>query len=73
MPYRIPWAKPYIGDEEVQGVTATLRAARLSMGAEVRAFEQEVAAFSGRRHAIAVSNGTVALDLALHARRHRPR
>ena len=65
MPYRIPWAKPYIGDEEVQGVTATLRAARLSMGAEVRAFEQEVAAFSGRRHAIAVSNGTVALDLAL--------
>ena len=42
MPHRIPWAKPYIGDEEVQGVTATLRAARLSMGAEVRAFEQEV-------------------------------
>lgn len=65
MPYRIPWAKPYIGDEEIDVVTATLRAARLSMGAEVRAFEDEVAAFADREHGIAVSNGTVALDLAL--------
>ncbi|MGA9859080.1 MAG: aminotransferase class I/II-fold pyridoxal phosphate-dependent enzyme [Solirubrobacteraceae bacterium] len=65
MSYRIPWAKPYIGEEEIEVVTATLRAGRLSMGAEVAAFEREVASFSARRHAIAVSNGTVALDLAL--------
>jgi len=65
MSYRIPWAKPYIGEEEIEVVTATLRAGRLSMGAEVAAFEREVASFAGRRHAIAVSNGTVALDLAL--------
>lgn len=65
MSYRIPWAKPYIGEEEIEVVTATLRAGRLSMGAEVAAFEREVASFAGRRHAVAVSNGTVALDLAL--------
>ncbi|HEY2440881.1 MAG TPA: aminotransferase class I/II-fold pyridoxal phosphate-dependent enzyme [Solirubrobacteraceae bacterium] len=65
MSYRIPWAKPYIGEEEIAVVTATLRAGRLSMGGEVAAFEREVASFSGRRHAIAVSNGTVALDVAL--------
>src|ERR1700751_3396596 len=65
MSYRIPWAKPYIGEEEIEGVTATVRAGPLSMGAEVAAFERDVASFSGRRHAMAVSNGTVALDVAL--------
>lgn len=65
MSHRIPWAKPYIGEEEIEVVTATLRAGRLSMGAEVRAFEREVASLGGRQHGVAVANGTVALDLAL--------
>ncbi|HET8980570.1 MAG TPA: aminotransferase class I/II-fold pyridoxal phosphate-dependent enzyme, partial [Solirubrobacteraceae bacterium] len=72
MSHRIPWAKPYIGEEEVEAVTATLRAGRLSMGAEVAAFEAEVAQLAERRHAIAVSNGTVALDLALQLAGVRP-
>ena len=63
--FRIPWAKPYLGDEEIGAVNALLRDRRLSMGAEVRAFEDETAALVGRAHAIAVSNGTVALDLAM--------
>ncbi len=65
MSYRIPWAQPYLGEEEIEAVTRLLADRRVSMGAEVRAFEQEVAAFAGREHAIAVANGTVALDLAL--------
>ena len=46
-------------------VNALLRDRRLSMGREVLAFEQETAALVQRDHAIAVSNGTVALDLAM--------
>lgn len=37
------------------------------LGPEVAAFEQEVAAFCGVRHAVACSSGTDALVLALHA------
>lgn len=36
-------------------------------GTEGREFESEFAQFAGTRHAIAVANGTVALDLALYA------
>jgi dTDP-4-amino-4,6-dideoxygalactose transaminase len=36
-------------------------------GEEVRAFERELAAFLGMRHAVGVANGTDALELALHA------
>ena len=36
-------------------------------GAEVAAFEQEYAAFSGLPHCVGVANGTDALELALRA------
>ena len=36
-------------------------------GDEARAFEREYAEALGRRHAIALHNGTLALELALHA------
>ena len=36
-------------------------------GNKVREFEEAYAALLGRRHAIALANGTVALDVALHA------
>lgn len=62
---RIPWAQPFLGEEEVGAVAELLRRRRLSMGAEVRAFEQEAAALVGRSAAVAVANGTVALDVAL--------
>ena len=36
-------------------------------GDECRAFEREFAAFAGTEYAVAVANGTVALDMALRA------
>ena len=39
----------------------------LTQGPEVRAFEEEFAAYVGAKHAIAVTSGTVALELVLHA------
>ncbi|MGN6960635.1 DegT/DnrJ/EryC1/StrS family aminotransferase, partial [Neisseria sp. P0014.S006] len=36
-------------------------------GTECREFEKEIAAFVGTQNAVALSNGTLALDLALKA------
>ena len=63
--FHIPWAKPYLGEEEIAAVLETLSERRLSMGATVKAFEDDAAALVQRKHAIGVANGTVALDLAM--------
>lgn len=58
-------AKPWIGENEQRAVAAVLESGQLVQGALVERFEQAVAALLGRRHAIAVSSGTSALQLAL--------
>jgi perosamine synthetase len=63
--FHIPWAKPYLGEEEIAAVLETLSERRLSMGATVKAFEEDAAALVQREHAVGVANGTVALDLAM--------
>lgn len=61
-----PW--PNFSDEEAQAVAAVLRSNRVNYwtGEECRAFEREFADWADCDHAIALANGTVALDLALH-------
>ena len=61
--------KPSIGLDEVLEVVSVLREGALSMlaGRKVKEFEREFAKFLGVKHAIAVSNGTVALHVALKA------
>jgi len=63
----IPYSLPFLSAADEDAVAAVLRAGRLVMGPEVRAFEQGIAQFTGRRHAVAVSSGTAALQLAMHA------
>jgi|SRR3989338_1759554 len=53
--------------EEEQAVLRVLRSGQLSQGPEVEAFEQEFAKYIGSSYAVAVSNGTTALHLALIA------
>jgi len=48
-------------------VERALRSGRLLLGPETEAFEAELAAWCGRRHAVAVASGTEALRLALVA------
>jgi dTDP-4-amino-4,6-dideoxygalactose transaminase len=62
-----PW--PSFREDEVAAVADVLRSGRINYwtGEEGRAFEREYAASLGRRHAIALANGTLALELALHA------
>lgn len=66
--YRIPVANPDIGREEEELVLDAIRSGWISsQGPYVRRFEEEFARWLGVKHAIAVSNGTVALHLALLA------
>src|SRR5690606_32987361 len=62
-----PW--PFIADDEIAAAVEVLRSGRINYwtGEEGRAFEREFAAAIGAAHAVAVSNGTVALELALRA------
>jgi dTDP-4-amino-4,6-dideoxygalactose transaminase len=61
-----PW--PCFTAEEAEAVAAVLMSNKVNYwtGQECREFEKEFAAWSESRHAIAVANGTVSLDLALH-------
>jgi perosamine synthetase len=64
----IPVSKPSIGKNEIDNVTkAALSGWVSSLGPYVDEFEANFAAYCGTRYAVAVSNGTVGLHLALVA------
>ncbi len=63
----IPVAKPLIAEEEINAVTEVLRSGMIVQGERVAEFEKRFSEFTGVDHAIAVSNGTAALDVALKA------
>ena len=60
---------PSYSEEEQQAVARVLASGRVNYwtGEETRAFEREFADWAGAAHAVALFNGTVALDLALKA------
>jgi len=60
---------PQFDDEQIEAVAAVLRSGRINYwtGSTGREFEREYSAYLGRRHSIAVANGTLALELALEA------
>ncbi len=64
----IPLAQPSITEAEIAAVLNVLRTPVLSMGPQVTAFEQELAAYVGVAHGIAVNSGTSGLHLCLAAR-----
>ncbi|MFF0223191.1 DegT/DnrJ/EryC1/StrS family aminotransferase [Streptomyces sp. NPDC004629] len=70
MPF-VPAVEIEVPDDERRQVLAEvdrlLRAGKFSQGANVEAFEEEFAAFTRAPHAVAVANGTTALELILCA------
>lgn len=62
-----PW--PFYERDEIDAVSRVLASGLVNYwtGQEGTQFEQDYAAYCGRRHAIALANGSVALELALHA------
>jgi len=64
---KIPIARPAITEEEIEAVGDVLRSGMLAQGKVVGEFEDEFSDYIGVKHAIAVGNGTIALDVALRA------
>ena len=62
-----PW--PSFTQEEADAVSRVLLSNKVNYwtGSECREFEQEFAAFAGTQYAVALANGTLALDVALKA------
>jgi len=62
-----PW--PFFADDEIEAAAQVLRSGRVNYwtGDEGRLFEREFAAFVGCDHAVAMVNGTAALECALKA------
>ena len=60
-------AWPHFAEDEISAVSAVLRSGHVNYwtGTQGRDFEAAFAAFTGRKHAIALGNGTAALELAL--------
>ncbi len=57
----IPPARPDLGPEEIAAVTEVLQSGMIAQGKKVAELEERWAAYCGTKHAIALSNGTVAL------------
>lgn len=62
---KIPIAKPYLGKEEAEYAHQTILSGWVTQGPKVHEFEDKFAAYTGANYAVAVSNCTTALHLAL--------
>lgn len=65
--WSIPLFDTDLGEEEVEAVARVISSGWLTMGEEVIALEADLRALTGARHAVAVTNGTAALQLATAA------
>jgi hypothetical protein len=65
LPAKAPW--PHFADDEVLSAAVVLKSGKVNQwtGQELQNFQEEFAAHCGVKHAIALANGTVALELAL--------
>jgi dTDP-4-amino-4,6-dideoxygalactose transaminase len=63
----VPFARPAIGEAEIEEVVSVLRSGWLTSGPRVAQFEEDFRAYTGARYALAVNSATAGLHLALAA------
>ena len=61
----IPIAKPYLTIEEAEAAYETILSGWITQGPRVQEFEEKFALYTGAKYAVAVSNCTTALHLAM--------
>ncbi len=71
--YLVPMSSPEISADDRQAVLEVLQTTSLSIGPRVEAFEKNICATTGSRHAVAVSSGTSGLHLCVRAAGIQPR
>jgi dTDP-4-amino-4,6-dideoxygalactose transaminase len=62
---KLNYARHFIDSSDIEAVVNVLHSDFLTQGPIVKNFEDAVAEYVGSRYAVAVSNGTIALDLAI--------
>lgn len=62
---KIPVAKPYLDSQEAQYAYDTILTGWVTQGPKVAEFEEKFATYTGAKYAVAVSNCTTALHLAM--------
>ncbi|MCX6666141.1 MAG: DegT/DnrJ/EryC1/StrS family aminotransferase [Euryarchaeota archaeon] len=62
---QIPWAIPNFQKEDKNALLRVIKSNWLSMGNEVKKFEERLSSYLRIKYSIAVNNGTAALDIAL--------
>jgi perosamine synthetase len=65
--FKIPIAKPDIGEDEIRAVIETMKSGWVTQGEKVKEFEEAFAKYCGVKYGVAVSSGTAALHIALAA------
>ena len=63
----LPYHRPSIDGNDEQAVLGALRSGWITTGPQAKAFERELAAYTGATHCVAVNSCTAALHLALEA------
>jgi perosamine synthetase len=61
----IPLFEPWLGEEELAQIAEVIKSKWIAEGEKAREFEKRIATLCGVKHAVAVSNGTVALYIGL--------
>jgi len=63
----IPYGRQTIDDEDIAGVNEVLRSDWLTTGPKIDEFERSICRYCSCPHAVAVSSGTSALDIAIQS------
>jgi dTDP-4-amino-4,6-dideoxygalactose transaminase len=63
----IPFVDPNLGREEIEAVTSVIKSKNLVEGKRTRSFENKFSKLTQTKHAIACTNGTTALHLAMES------
>jgi len=62
---KIPWSIPNFGKKDIESIKRVLNSGWLTMGDEVKKFEEKLSSYLNIEYAVGVNTGTAALDLAL--------